>query len=227
MLQQALAERGIRSVSYELAGRQGDGAHLGRYQHEDFSRDALALADHLGLDQWDVVGCSFGSTVTLRLMAIAPSRVRRVVLQGGFAVRRLNWIESGLKTVARFLPGTLGQLPRRREVAQQFDLPQLQGCPPEIFEFLLSCGGQTPCRTAAHRAECLRRIDLRASLPTLPQPVRLLGGVSDPIVPRADEAVLEAGLTDVHRIEFAPGGHYPQYAAPADMAQAIAEFCLG
>lgn len=40
----------------------------------------LALLDHLGVAQADVVGISYGGFVTLRLMQLAPTRIRRMVL---------------------------------------------------------------------------------------------------------------------------------------------------
>jgi pimeloyl-ACP methyl ester carboxylesterase len=54
--------------------------------------------------------------------------------------------------------------------------------------------------------------------------VLMLGGDRDGIVPRWCEAVVEAGLPDVRRVEFGDCGHYPQYTHPAAVAAEVLRF---
>ena len=227
MLMQRLVQGGRRCIAYELADGLHDGARLSRYGHDDFAADLVALLDHLKLDAVDPCGCSFGSTVTLKALTLFPQRFRKVVLQGGFAHRDFTALETGMAMIARFLPGTMAGMPKRKEVMAEQTLPQLPECPQEIFEFLLDCSGRTPVRTASHRASILRKLDLRPSLPRIGHEVLLIGGDRDGLVPRSCEAALEAGLPNVRRIEIAPGGHYPQYAAPSTMADAMLAFLRG
>jgi len=224
MLMRHLVRGGRRCIAYELADGADDGAKLRRYEHEHFVEDLVALVDHLKLESVDLLGCSFGSTVSLRALTLHPTRFRKVVLQGGFAYRRFSPLEIGMSLVARVLPGTMVGMPKRREVMAEQTLPQLPDCPPEIFEFILECSGRTPIRAASHRASILRKLDLRPLLPTISHEVCMIGGDRDGLVPRVCEAELEVGLPNVRRIEIAPGGHYPQYAAPSTMAEAMLEF---
>jgi 3-oxoadipate enol-lactonase len=46
----------------------------------DFARDAIALADHVGWDEFSVIGISFGGMVAQEVALAAPARVRRLVL---------------------------------------------------------------------------------------------------------------------------------------------------
>ena len=224
LVQARLVDAGFRCVSYELADGYHDGASLSHYGHPEFVADLFALLDHLKLRSVDLVGASFGSTVALKAAVTQPGRFRRVVLQGGFARRPLNSMELALATLGGWLPGRMEQLPMRRKMMTVTDAPQFVGTPPEALAFLDAMGGRTPVKAAAHRGMILRDLDLRPDLPRVTQPVLMIGGDRDTIVPRSCEAEVEAGVPDVRRVEIAPCGHYPQYTCPATMATLIAEF---
>ena len=49
----------------------------------DFAADAVALADHLGIERWHVLAWSAGSLFALALAAAHPSRVGRVAIAAG------------------------------------------------------------------------------------------------------------------------------------------------
>ena len=224
LLMNQLVNAGFWCISYELADGWRDGAKLDQYQHPDYAEDLIALLDHLKIDNTDIMGSSFGSTVTLRSIATYPTRFRRAVLQGGFARRPLNRVERGLAKVGRKWPWRMGQLPIRKRVMTKLEAHQFAGCPREVFQFLIQCSGATPIRCAARRALILDTLDLRPMLPTIMQPVLMIGGNIDTIVPRNWEAEVEASVKDIRRIEFQPCGHYPQYTMPAPMAVAMLEF---
>jgi pimeloyl-ACP methyl ester carboxylesterase len=46
-----------------------------------YARDQLALLDHLGIDQFHVMGCCIGGSFALKLIERAPGRVAAAVLQ--------------------------------------------------------------------------------------------------------------------------------------------------
>lgn len=50
------------------------------YEIPDMAADALALADHLGLDSFDLLGLSMGGTIAQELTLAAPQRVRSLTL---------------------------------------------------------------------------------------------------------------------------------------------------
>lgn len=224
LLMAELVDRGFRCVGYDLANGKDDDAKLGVYTHADFADDLVALLDHLGLTTADVKGSSFGSTVTLHALLRHPARFRKVVLQGGFARRPLVRIERGLSRLGRYWPWRMSQLPIRSTVMVKLEQHQFEGCPPELFDFLIRCSGDTPIRAAARRALILDKLDLRPRLNQIPHPVLMIGGDRDVIVPRQYEAEVEAGVPDVRRVEFTPCGHYPQYTMPGPMADEMARF---
>jgi pimeloyl-ACP methyl ester carboxylesterase len=224
MLMANLVDAGFRCVCYDLANGKDDDAAFGRYKHADYVADLVALIDHLKLDRVDILGSSFGSTITLAALAKSPDRFRKAVLQGGFARRGLMRIERGLSRLGRYWPWRMGQLPIRERVMERLEKHQFVGCPDEIFEFLIECSGETPIRAAARRALIIDTLDLRPKLASIPHPVLMIGGDRDALVPRNVEAQVEAGLRNVRRVEFSPCGHYPQYTMPKPMADEIARF---
>jgi pimeloyl-ACP methyl ester carboxylesterase len=214
----------FRCVALELPNGKDDDAKLGTYRHDFFPHEVVALLDHLKLDRVDILGSSFGSTVALRTAAIYPDRLRRIVLQGGFARRPLIRAERGLARIGRYWPWRMGELPIRETVMRKLESHAFVTAPPEIFEFLLSNSGQTPVRAASRRALILDKLDLRPILARVTCPVLMIGGDRDTIVPRRYEAEVEAGVPDVRRVEFSPCGHYPQYTHPAQMAVEMRKF---
>ncbi|HET6572337.1 MAG TPA: alpha/beta hydrolase [Fimbriiglobus sp.] len=224
MVMARLVDAGSRCVGYELPNGLDDGANLGMYKHPHLVADLIALLDHLGIDNADLIGSSFGTTVALRALATHPGRFRRGVLKGGFARRPLRWTERGLARLGRYWPWRLGQLPGYRQVMARLEGQGFSHCPPEVFRFLLACGGAAPARAVARRALMLDTLDLRPLLPAVPHPVLMIGGDRDGIVPRWCEEEVERGLKDVRRVELTPCGRYPQYTLPGATAEAITGF---
>lgn len=224
MLMSRFVDAGLRCIAYELADGRHDGAKLGRYRHEHFVDDLVALLDHLQLPQVNLLGSSFGSTITLRALATRPERFLRGALQGGFARRPLIRVERALAQLGRTWPWLMGELPIRKLVMAKLEKTQFEGSPPELFHFLLQNSGLTPIRAAAHRGLILDKLDLRPLLPQIPHPLLMIGGHRDAIVPRQYEAEVEAGVKNVRRVEYAPCGHYPQYTLPDPMAAELIAF---
>lgn len=205
----------------ELASGDRDHCRYRAYRHHHHVDDLLAVIDALKLDSINLFGSSFGSTVSLRFAASHPSRVNRLILQGGFPRRPLNRFERGLARLARYWPGKMKDLFIRPRVMAQFDRPQFAAADPAIYDFFLQCSGETPIQCAARRGLMLNELDLRPLLPSIRTPTLMIGGDRDGLVPRWCEAELEHSLPMVRRVEFANCGHYPQYTHPRETADAI------
>ncbi len=218
-----LVDAGFRCVAYDLPDGR-DGANLGMYKHPHYAADLVALLDHLGIAKTDLLGSSFGSTITLRALAEYPDRFRRAALQGGFPRRPLKRIERGLARLGRYWPWRMGDLPIREGVMRRLEKPFFAGTDDAVFEFLLQNSSRTPIRAMCRRTLIIDRLDLRPLLPKIPHPVLLIGGDRDPLVPRHLEAEVEAGVPNARRVEFAPCGHYPQYTVPGPMADELIRF---
>jgi pimeloyl-ACP methyl ester carboxylesterase len=213
----------FRCIAYEQPRGRGDGAKLGRYTHAALVSDLFALLDHLGLRQSYLFGSSFGSTIALAAMRAQPERIPRAILAGGFAQRTLAPAERLLARLGRFLPGSARLLPFRKLVGKSC-LGPLAMRRPELFEFFLRNTGRLSLAALAQRAGMLPKLDLRALLPEIRQPVLLICGDNDPLVGRLCEDVLLQGLPHAARVEMRDGGHMPQYTHPEVLAELIRRF---
>lgn len=81
LLGPAVAELGRTLAAVDLRGRgRSAPGKLGSHGWAAHARDVLAVADALGAQRFDFIGHSMGAFVGLALMAIAPMRVRSLVL---------------------------------------------------------------------------------------------------------------------------------------------------
>lgn len=224
MLTAELVDRGFRVIAFHLPNGVDDDAKITNYRHDHYVDDLLALMGHLNLSRPDILGTSFGSTITLRALARNPERFRKAALQGGFACRPLQPYEKWPAVLARYLPWRMNELPFRKQLMDPLDGPQFVGCPPEVKDFLLECSGKTPVKAAACRALTISQLDLRPQLPRISHPVLMIGGDRDTVVPRTSEADVERGVPNVRRVEFRPCGHYPQYTMPSQYAETVSAF---
>jgi pimeloyl-ACP methyl ester carboxylesterase len=82
-LARSLAKRGHRVVTMDPLGH-GDSdrpADMWRYSMTAFGEQVIALLDHLEVDRAVVGGTSLGANVTLEVAALAPDRLRGMVIE--------------------------------------------------------------------------------------------------------------------------------------------------
>lgn len=198
-----------------------DGADLRRIGHAEIARAMIGLLDHLEMPGVDVLGVSFGSTVTLRMLSERPGWFRRVVLQGGFASRRLKRSERlALAAFGRF-PGTVGRLPMHDQMLWLHNRAAFPKGRPDLWRYFVEQTGRTPIRSLAHRLSLLGTIDLESALGEIPHPTLIVQGGLDRIVPLSAARSLEGGLASSSLVIFPEAGHQPHYTHPGRMAEAM------
>lgn len=82
-LARALARHGHRVITLDPLGHGASDRprDMWRYSMSQFAEQTLALLDHLELDQAVVGGASLGCNITLELAALAPERLRGMLLE--------------------------------------------------------------------------------------------------------------------------------------------------
>ncbi|HKP92234.1 MAG TPA: alpha/beta hydrolase [Thermoleophilaceae bacterium] len=82
-LAQALAERGNRVITLDLLGHgvSDRPRDMWRYSMPLFGEQAVALLDHLEIEEAVVGGTSLGANVTLEAAVLAPDRMRGLVIE--------------------------------------------------------------------------------------------------------------------------------------------------
>ena len=214
----------FRCVAYDLPSGHRDNARIRAYTHDDLVADVWALLDHLGLPQSYILGSSFGSTIVLKAMHARPERLPRGILQGGLAHRPLRRAEKILTYWGRFLPGSVGGLPLREKVLLKAAGSAFKELFPDVWQHFLDTTARARLAAFASQAFLLHRLDLRPLLPQIRQPILLICGDQDHVVPRAFEEVLLHGLPNAGRVVIEGCGHVPSYTHPEILAEVVRQF---
>jgi pimeloyl-ACP methyl ester carboxylesterase len=82
-LAKALADRGNRVITLDLLGhgRSDRPPDMWRYSMTTFGAEVIALLDHLEVDEAVVLGTSLGANTALEAAALAPERLRGMVIE--------------------------------------------------------------------------------------------------------------------------------------------------
>jgi pimeloyl-ACP methyl ester carboxylesterase len=198
-LARQLAKRGNRVVTFDPLGH-GDSDRprdMWHYSMTAFARQAVALLDHLELDEAVVGGTSLGANITLELASLAPERLRGMVIE-------MPVLDNAIPaSAAAFTPllFALGE-PVMRAIASGARAVPRRGVP-FLFELGLDWLAQDPGpsgallqgiifgRTAPHRDE--RR--------TFQAPALVIGHPRDPVHPFSDADQLAAELPNARLID--------------------------
>ena len=160
----------------------------------------LALMDWLGIERANFVGHSFGGRVAIKLAALHPERVARLVLADAAGIRpqrdwRYHLRVRAFKTMralaqARYTPQSLREW-AGAQVAQQ-------GSP----DYKAASG--------TVRGSFVRVVneDLREYLPRIQAPTLLIWGDRDEDTPLADAQLMERLIPDAGLVVFEGAGHY-------------------
>lgn len=199
-LAKALAERGYRVVSLDLLGH-GDSdkpADMTEHSMSLYGEQVLALLDHLEVEQAVVFGTSLGANTTLELAAIAPERVRGMVIEMpvldsamiGAGVAFLPFMV--LMQVAEPLLKTTSWIARRIPTERLWPLDMVMDWPrDEPAPSLAVLQGLFFGRIAPPKA--VRR--------TLTPPALVIGHPNDPVHPFTDSDELVRELPDARLLE--------------------------
>jgi 3-oxoadipate enol-lactonase len=154
------------------------------YEVADMARDALALADHLELDTFHLVGVSMGGMIAQEMAVQAPERVRTLTLSvtipaGGAYARR----------TAEVWSARVAQISQEQHVDELMLLNHSEGFfdNPDMVEFIRTAmlnnpHPQPPEAFARQLAACARH-DTRDRLGSLTMPVHVIGGEVDILLP--------------------------------------------
>ncbi len=224
-LARALAAEGLHVVTVDLLGhgRSDRPADPLVYSMTAFGEQVVALLDHLGAEQAVVGGTSLGANVSLEVAAIAPERVRGLVVEMPVLD---NALEAGivafgpLLMAARFLPFTVNGL----RLATR---PVPRGLVPFWIGIVLDTLDQRADSVAAvvHGLFFGRIAPSSKQRRAIQAPALVVGHPSDPIHPAADAAMLAEEMP--HATFLRARSILEWRLRPERLNQAAAEFVLG
>ena len=216
----------FRCIAYQQPQGISDQARLGRYHHQHLLDDLHQLVEALHLPRATIMGHSFGSTIALRALRESPELWVRGISMCGFAHRPLSRWHWWMAAFGRLLAGktTLASL-RGREVAlKKVHYPAFDHHEPKRWQFFLDETGSSPLRAVGHWAHQLHRVDLRPVLSQIKQPVLILCGDRDYLVPHHHQDMLFQGLPNSVMFQIKDCGHLPMLTHPEAVSDAIMTF---
>ncbi len=199
-LARELAARGNRVITFDPLGHgESDRPRdMWRYSMPAFARQAVALLDHLGLDEAVIGGTSLGANITLEVASLAPARVRGMIIEMpvldnaipacAAAFAPLLFALTFGEPVMRALARGARAIPRDRvPVLAQLWLDSIAQEPGPSGSVLQ---GIIFGRTAPHRAE--RQL--------IEAPALVIGHPRDPVHPFSDADMLAAELPNARLV---------------------------
>jgi len=191
----------------------------------EFADDLFAVADQCGDVRFTVYGAGFGAAIALQAALNQPPRIERMILQHGFARRRLSFFERTLTSICLRSGQLLDALPQRRRFQAVNHQPWFPPFDHSRFEFLVKSSGTLPLRDLARRALAIHSFDVSDRLSAMTCPVLLLRTEGEGRLAAESQIVLEQGLKEP-RIEWMhSAGQHPYLTHPHRVAKLIRSFC--
>ena len=217
-----LADRGNRVVTFDPLGHGASDrpCDMWRYSMPAFAQQAVALLDHLELDEAIVGGTSLGANITLEIASLAPERLRGMIIEMpvldnaipacGAAFTPLLFAFTFGKPVMNALARAARAVPRQRGAVPGRARARLAGARPGPGGAVLH--GILFGRTAPHRSE--QR--------TFEAPALVIGHPRDPVHPFSDAGMLADELPNARLIDA--NSILELRLRPARLTARIAEF---
>jgi pimeloyl-ACP methyl ester carboxylesterase len=196
-----LASHGNRVVTLDFLGHGASDRpeEMGRYSMPEFARQAVALLDHLKLEQAVVGGTSLGANVTLEVATLAPERLRGMIIEMPVLDKAIPACAAAFTPLLLAL--TLGEPAMKllargaRAVPRQFV--------PFVAELVLDWVAQDPGPSGAVLQGILfgRTAPERAVRQSFKAPALVIGHPRDPLHPFSDADMLAAELPNARLID--------------------------
>jgi pimeloyl-ACP methyl ester carboxylesterase len=166
----------------------------------DYVDWTLALMDELSIQRASVIGHSFGGRVAIKLTALHPERVGKVVLTGAAGIRPRRTLGYHLRVRAFKATRWLSRAPLAPAPLRNWAAARI------------SDSGSSDYKAASGtlRGTFVRVVneDLRDYLPRIQAPTLLIWGSRDEDAPLADGQLMERLIPDAGLVVFEGAGHY-------------------
>jgi len=221
-LASALARRGNRVVTLDPLGHGASDRPMDmtRYSMTAFAEQTVALLDHLELDEAIVGGTSLGANITLEVAALAPERLRGMVIEMPVLDKAIPACAAVFSPLLLAL--TLGELPMRALARAARAVPR--GAVPFLLELGLDAMSQDPGPSGAVLQGMIfgRTAPPRHERKTFQAPALVIGHPRDPVHPFSDAGALADELPNGRLIDAS--SIIELRMRPARLTEKIADF---
>jgi pimeloyl-ACP methyl ester carboxylesterase len=213
----AFTSGGYRVVTYDRRGFGRSTVDPAGPQPGTGADDLLALASHLGLDRFHLVGTAAGGIVALDFALSFPRRLRSLVVANSIGgVQDDDYLELG----RRLRPAQFNALPPDvRELG-----PSYRAANPRGTERWLELERQSRPEGAQPPTQTLRNRITFSLLETLPVPTLLLTGDADLYAPPAVLRLFTTRIKNVESVIVPEVGHSTYWEQPEIFNQKVLEF---
>jgi len=209
-VQEALASEGFKTVCPDLPGFGRTKAPGKTWSLDDYAMFVLEFADSLSLDDFFLVGHSFGGRISIKLSSIKPERIKKMILCGSAGLK----MEKDLKT--RIVSNCVSFAKYSPFLKKLLKRP--------LYHFLGS-------RDYVRADEQMKKImafaiseDLKPLLPLISQETLLVWGDKDKLVPLKYANVFKEKIKN-SQLEVVKGaGHALNLERPLVLADKISSF---
>ncbi|MBK8977318.1 MAG: alpha/beta fold hydrolase [Planctomycetes bacterium] len=206
-LPRRFARDGHRAITFDPVGIPPSSPLLGEYRFDEAARDVWAVADAADAERVDLVGTSLGGKLALAAAALAPERVRRIVLLASSAVpsARAARVYRFFETIAEHVPGD-----RFADAVMPFLLGRrFHEERPAVVDDIARATRPQPATRALmlQQARALQHYDGRATARAVRAPVLCIAGLDDTLTDARDVAATAALLEHGRYVEIAGAGH--------------------
>ena len=218
----AALDPAIEVIRFDVPGVGGSPLPPRPYRFGGLAHLLAGLLDHLGHDQADILGISWGGALAQQFALSEPRRCRRVVLvatgTGVLMVPGNPWVLATLATPRRYLdPGYT------RRIAGQLYGGTARENADQVAGVLHRWTRVGPSRGYLYQLAAGWGWTSLPLLPLLRQPTLVLAGDDDPIIPKINGHIL-ATLIRHARLHVYHGGHVELALRPDLLAPLINEF---
>jgi pimeloyl-ACP methyl ester carboxylesterase len=221
-LARELARRGNRVVTFDPLGHGASDRprDMWRYSMSAFAIQAVALLDHLKLEQAIVGGTSLGANITLEVASLAPERLRGMLLEMPVLDNAIPACAAAFTPLLFAL--TFGE-PVMRIVARGARAVPRRVVP-DLLEFGLDAVAQEPGPSGAVLQGIIfgRTAPDRSERRTFDAPALVIGHPRDPVHPFSDADMLAHELPNARLIDA--NSIIELRMKPARLTAAIADF---
>ncbi|MEZ0067243.1 pimeloyl-ACP methyl ester carboxylesterase [Streptacidiphilus sp. MAP12-20] len=194
-------------------------------RYADYVEDAIA-----DLDDYVLVGDSFGANIALALATRRPRGLRALVLSGGFAANPVD--SKPLKALAQVMGKARGPLYRQltlrahvHRLASPFDgegqVPWAEANSRELFIT------NTPAPSYGARVQAALTADYVDVLGRVQVPTLILTPSHDVLIGENASKIMLAGIPDAREVVLPRTGHMFRFSHPATYATAVTDFLAG
>ncbi len=223
----ALKKAGYRVLALDLLGHGWSGRPPGDYSIRAQARRVLALADQRGIDEFAIVGHSWGSAITMATAIAAPHRVKRIAVYNGMFFEDqmpvlFDWARTPV--LGEIIYGVFYPDRQDEKMAFAFYEPE-KHITEEVVEDLdglLDRPGTLAAALAGVRA--MRYAELQKRYLTVQQPVLIMWGRDDNVTPLPYGERLLKLLPNARMEVYPQCGHLPMLEVPGATTHRLLRF---